>query len=230
MYKKYGGWSMDFGVIVAVAIGYLLGSLNSSLIVGRFYGVDIRHHGSGNAGMTNTMRTLGKKAALFVILGDVAKGVLAYLAGYLICGGDHQGAFGGMLAGTAAILGHIWPVFFGFKGGKGVLTTLAVVLMIDWPIALGMLSVFIVILLLTRYVSLGSIIAAFLLPITAIVFGRDVEAIIVFGIIAVLLIIMHHANIGRLLRGTESRFSFKKKADISTNAEDDGMTDAKKAE
>lgn len=205
---------MDFGLILACAIGYLLGSLNSSLIVGKFYGVDIRHHGSGNAGMTNAMRTLGKKAALFVILGDVTKGILAYLAGYWICGGNPQGPIGGMLAGTAAILGHIWPVFFGFKGGKGVLTTLAVALMIDWQIALGMLGVFVIIVLLTRYVSLGSIIAAFLFPITAIAFGRDIEAIIVFGIIAALLIIKHHSNIRRLLKGTESRFSFKKKADI----------------
>ncbi len=219
---------MDFRLILAVVIGYLLGSLNSSLIVGKFYGVDIRHHGSGNAGMTNTMRTLGKKAALFVILGDVTKGILAYLAGYLICGGNPQGAFGGMLAGTAAILGHIWPVFFGFKGGKGVLTTLAVLLMIDWPIAFGMLGVFIIIVLLTRYVSLGSIIAAFLLPIAAIVFGRDIEAIILFGIIAALLIIKHHSNIRRLLKGTESRFPLKKKADIKANAEDDGKTGVKK--
>lgn len=217
---------MDFRFILAVVIGYLLGSLNSSLIVGKFYGVDIRHHGSGNAGMTNTMRILGKKAALFVILGDVLKGILAYLAGYLICGGNPQGDFSGMLAGTAAILGHIWPLFFGFKGGKGVLTTLAVVLMIDWPIALGLLGVFIVIVAFTKYVSLGSIIAAFLFPITAIVFGRDIETVLVFGIIGALLIIKHHTNIGRLLKGTESKFSLKKKADLTVDAQADKKADA----
>ncbi len=216
---------MEFRLVVALAIGYLLGSFNSSLIVGKFYGVDIRCHGSGNAGMTNTMRTLGKKAALFVVLGDVTKGILAYLAGYWICGGNSQGTFGGMLAGMAAILGHIWPVLFGFKGGKGVLTTFAVVLMIDWPIALGMLGVFAVVVILTRYVSLGSVIAAFLFPITAIAFGRDIETIVVFGIIAALLIIKHHTNIKRLLKGTESKFSFNMKADAKKDAEVDGQTD-----
>ena len=207
---------MIFQLILAAVIGYLLGSLNSSLIVGKFYGVDVRRHGSGNAGMTNTMRTLGKKAALFVLLGDAVKGVLAFLAGYYICGGNPDGQLGGMLAGTAAILGHVWPVFFGFKGGKGVLTTLAVVLMIDWPIALGLLGVFIIILLLTRYVSLGSVVAVFLFPIAAGVFGRSLETIVFAAIIAVLIIIRHRTNIQRLLKGTESKFSFSKKPNMKT--------------
>lgn len=192
---------------ISVIIGYLLGSLNTSLIVGRFYKVDVRQHGSGNAGMTNTLRTLGKKAALMVIIGDVLKGILAYLAGSLICGGE----LGGMLAGTACIIGHIWPAFFGFKGGKGVLTALAVLIMLDWQIALGLLAVFIVILLLTRYVSLGSVTAAFLFPISAAVFGRDTQTLIFSSIIAVLVILKHHENIGRLLSGTESKFSLSKK-------------------
>lgn len=207
---------MFFLLILAAVIGYLMGSLNSSLIVGKFYGVDVRHHGSGNAGMTNTMRTIGKKAALFVLLGDAVKGILAFLAGYYICGGNPGGLLGGMLAGTAAILGHVWPVFFGFKGGKGVLTTLAVVLMIDWPIALGLLGVFIIILLLTRYVSLGSVVAVFIFPIAAGVLGRSVEAIVFAAIIAVLIITRHHTNIQRLLKGTESKFSFTKKPNIKT--------------
>lgn len=207
---------MFFLLILAAVIGYLMGSLNSSLIIGKFYGVDVRHHGSGNAGMTNTMRTLGKKAALFVLLGDAVKGIVAFLAGYYICGGNPNGQLGGMLAGTAAILGHVWPVFFGFKGGKGVLTTLAVVLMMDWPIALGLLGVFIVILLLTQYVSLGSMIAVFLFPIAAGVFGRSAETIVFAAIIAALIIIRHQANIQRLLKGTESKFSFKKKPNLKT--------------
>jgi glycerol-3-phosphate acyltransferase PlsY len=193
--------------VAAAAAGYLLGSLNSALIVGRFYGVDVRQHGSGNAGTTNTMRTLGKKAALFVLLGDIAKGLLAYVAGYFIFGGQ----IGGMIAGTAAIIGHIWPVYFGFKGGKGVLTTLAVLFMLDWRAALGLLGVFIIILALTRFVSLGSIIGAFLFPFVEILLGRNTETIIFSAIIAVLIIVMHRANIKRLLRGTESKFSFGKK-------------------
>ncbi len=192
---------------VSIIVGYLLGSLNTSLVIGKFYKVDVRQHGSGNAGMTNTLRTLGKKAALLVIFGDLLKGILAYLAGYFIYGGE----LGGMLGGTACIIGHIWPAFFGFKGGKGVLTTLAVLLMFDWQIALGLMAVFIVILLLTRYVSLGSIVAAFLFPIAAAAFGRDIQTMIFSGIIAVLVILRHHENIGRLLRGTESKFSLKSK-------------------
>lgn len=201
---------MYIKMALAAVIGYLLGSLNSSLITGRFYGIDIRKHGSGSAGMTNTFRTLGKKAALFVLLGDFAKGVLAYIAGYYIYGGVQ----GGMIAGAAAVLGHVWPVFFRFKGGKGVLTSLAVLLLIDWTIALGLLGVFIIILLLTRYVSLGSIVAAFLFPVTALIFGRSLETVIFSGIIATLIIVKHRANIRRLLDGAEPRFSFTKKPSI----------------
>lgn len=193
--------------VLAAFAGYLLGSLNSSLITGKFYRVDVRQHGSGNAGMTNTMRTLGKKAALFVLSGDIAKGVLAFFAGYLIC----DGRLGGMLGGTAAVLGHIWPVFFGFKGGKGVLTSLTVLFLIDWPIALGLLLIFVLILLLTRYVSLGSVTAAFMFPVAAVVFGRDIQTVVFSAIISILIIIKHNANIKRLLNGTESKFSFARK-------------------
>lgn len=199
---------MIIKLIFTAIVGYLLGSLNSSLIVGRFYGVDVRKHGSGNAGTTNTLRTLGKKAALLVLLGDIVKGVLAFIAGYYIYGGQ----LGGMLGGTASILGHVWPVYFGFKGGKGVLTSLAVLLLIDWPIALGLLGIFIIIVLITRFVSLGSIVAAALFPAAAIVLGRSIETIIFSGIIAVLIVVKHHSNIKRLLNGTESKFSFNKKA------------------
>ncbi len=198
---------MYIQIILSAIAGYLLGSLNSSLIVGKFYGVDIRKHGSGNAGTTNALRTLGKKAALFVLLGDVVKGILAYAVGYYI----YSGQLGGMLGGTAAILGHIWPVFFGFKGGKGVLTSLAVLLLIDWPIALGLLGIFFIILLITRYVSLGSIVAAALFPVAVGALGRSFETIVFSGIIAVLIVVKHYENIKRLLGGTESRFSFKKK-------------------
>ncbi|MGI6669530.1 MAG: glycerol-3-phosphate 1-O-acyltransferase PlsY [Acetivibrionales bacterium] len=208
---------MYIRMVLAAVTGYLLGSLNSSLITGKFYGVDIRKHGSGNAGATNMLRTLGKKAALFVLAGDFAKGVLAYLAGCCIYGGGK----GGMLAGTAAILGHVWPVFFRFKGGKGVLTSLAVLLLIDWPIALGLLCVFTIILLLTRYVSLGSIVAAFLFPLVSLIFGRSVETVIFSGIIAALIIIKHRTNIRRLLDGTESKFSFSKKQATKEEANDE---------
>ena len=193
----------------AAIAGYLLGSLNSSMIVGKFYGIDIRKHGSGNAGTTNTLRTLGKKAALFVLVGDLLKGVLAYLIGFYISGS----ATGGMIAGTVSILGHVWPVFFGFRGGKGVLTSLAVLLMMDWPIALAMLGLFIIIVAITRYVSLGSTIAAVLFPLTSLFLGRDTQNVIVSAIIGILIVVMHRANIKRLLSGTESKLGAKKQKD-----------------
>lgn len=197
---------MVFMLILSCVAGYLLGSANSAIIVGRFYGVDVRKHGSGNAGTTNTLRTLGKKAALFVLLGDILKGLLAYLAGYYIAGN----ALGGMVGGTAAVIGHVWPLYFGFKGGKGVLTSLAVLLMIDWYIALVLLGIFIIIVLLTRYVSMGSIVGAALFPVLSLILDRSVETVLFSALIAALIIFMHRTNIKRLLNGTESKIGSKK--------------------
>jgi len=157
-----------FLIALTVITGYLLGSLNSSLIVGKLYGVDIRKKGSGNAGLTNTMRVLGKTAALAVLAGDIIKGIIACIVGLLLVGQT------GILAGgTAAVIGHNWPLYFGFKGGKGVLTTLAVIMMMDWRIGLLLLGVFLIIVFVTRYVSLGSIIGAALIPVFSFLFGKD---------------------------------------------------------
>jgi len=194
-------------LILSGLLGYILGSANSSLIVGKFYGVDVRKHGSGNAGTTNTLRTLGKKAALLVLIGDMLKGVLAYAAGYYITG---HGEIGGMIGGTVAVIGHVWPVYFGFKGGKGVLTSLAVLLMIDWLVALILLGLFIIIVLLTRYVSLGSVVCAALFPTLAVIMGRDAAVILFSAAIALLVIIMHRSNIQRLLKGKEAKLGEKK--------------------
>ena len=196
---------LPFFVFAAGLVGYLLGSLNSSLIVGKFYEVDVRQHGSGNAGTTNTLRILGKKAALLVLLGDVAKGVIACLIGMAIAGGT-----GVMAAGTAAIIGHNWPVYFGFKGGKGALTSMAVLLMMDWKIALVVLGIFAILVGLTRYVSLGSIVGAVMFPVIAAFFGKDPVFIGFAVIIGALIIFRHHTNISRLLGGTESKLGSKK--------------------
>lgn len=192
-------------VIFAGVVGYLLGSANSALIVGKFYGVDIRQHGSGNAGATNALRTLGKKAALFVLIGDLAKGIISYLIGYYLAGG-----LGALAGGTAAILGHNWPLYFKFKGGKGVLTSLAVVLMMDWRIALIILGIFIVIVALTRYVSLGSIIGAALFPIISLLLNKETKFVVFALAIGLLVIFRHRANIERILKGNESRLGEKK--------------------
>lgn len=199
-------------VLVAV-IGYLLGSANTSLIVGKFYGVDVRKHGSGNAGATNTLRTLGKKAAILAGLGDVLKGVTACLIGLFLIGDLKDiGKLGVMLGGISAIIGHNWPVYFGFKGGKGIFTSFAVVLMMDWKIGLILFGLFIVVVTLTRYISLGSILASGLFPIVSIlpVFKKSYIFISFALVLGMLAVIRHRANIVRLIKGTESKFGAKK--------------------
>lgn len=200
--------NLTVGIIISCVVGYLLGSANSSLIIGKFYGTDVRKHGSGNAGATNTLRTLGKTAALFVTLGDILKGIIACLIGSVIYGKE-----GLIVAGIAAIIGHNWPLYFKFKGGKGVLTTFAVVIMMDWQVAIALLCVFIIIVVLTRYISLGSVLGAMLFPIGAYIRDGDNGVYVVSAVIlAVLVVIRHRSNIARIFRGTESKFGAKKSA------------------
>lgn len=202
-----------FLLILTGVIGYLVGSLNTSIIVGKFYGIDVRQHGSGNAGATNTLRTLGKAAAAIVGVGDILKGVLSCVIGIFLIGDvEGIGYLGLMVGGIAAIIGHNWPVYFGFKGGKGIFTSLSVVLMMDWKIGLSLLGVFIIIVLITRYVSLGSIIASGLFPILSAVpaMNKSLTFIVFAAILAILAIYRHKANITRLLAGTESKLGAKK--------------------
>jgi acyl phosphate:glycerol-3-phosphate acyltransferase len=200
-------------VLVAV-IGYLLGSANTSIIVGKFYGVDVRNHGSGNAGATNTLRTLGKKAAIFAGLGDVLKGVLACLIGLFLIGEvDGIGNLGVMIGGISAIIGHNWPLYFGFRGGKGIFTSLAVVLMMDWRIGLVLLGVFLIVVIITKFISLGSILASGLFPIVSAIpiFKKSYVFIIFALVLGLLAIFRHRSNIVRIINGTESKFGAKKK-------------------
>jgi len=190
---------------ICAIIGYLLGSANSSLIVGRFYGVDVRKHGSGNAGMTNVLRTLGKTAALLVLSGDAAKGVLACLAGLFIAGDT-----GLMVGGIASVVGHNWPLYFGFKGGKGALTSITVVMMMDWRIGLVIIGIFAAVVAISRYVSLGSILGGMMFPLLALIFNRETEFVFAALFMAVLVVARHHSNISRLIRGNESKLGQKK--------------------
>lgn len=197
---------MDFlRLICAALIGYLMGSANTSIIVGKFYGIDVRQHGSGNAGATNTLRTLGKPAAAMVGVGDVLKGVLACLIGGLLAG-----EMGLMLGGIAAVIGHNWPIYFNFKGGKGIFTSFAVVMMMDYKIGLILVAVFAVIVLFTRYVSFSSITASVLFPIVAAIWGKDMSFIVFATFLAVLAVYRHRSNIKRLIAGTESKIGSKK--------------------
>lgn len=207
-----------FLLILSAIIGYLLGSINTSVILSKVvYKTDIREKGSGNAGTTNALRSFGKKAAVFTLLGDFIKGILAVLIGWLLVKGEYH-ELAGVLAGGCAILGHNWPVYFGFKGGKGVLTTLAVMLLLAPIPALIALLVFVVTVLITRYVSLGSMLAALVLPFLVFFRGNYISqpgglsALFWFSVfVAVLIIARHHANIGRLVRGEESKLFGKKK-------------------
>lgn len=193
--------------VISAVFGYLVGSLNSAILVSRFYKKDIRNEGSKNAGLTNVLRVLGKKAAIAVLLLDLLKGVITTGLGYILVKDQLSGA---LVAGIFTVIGHIFPVFFKFKGGKGILISLSVLLMTDWRIALIGLGIFIIIVGLTRYVSLGSITAMFLSPLFAWLFNHEPFFIISMGFLAALTIFMHRSNVRRLLNGTENKLSFNK--------------------
>lgn len=200
-------------LVVSAIIGYLLGSVNASLVVGKvFFKKDVRQYGSGNAGTTNTLRTLGKGAAAAVLAGDLLKGVLAVLAGYLLAGETTPGEYaGGYVAGFFSIVGHNWPIYFGFRGGKGVLTSFAVVLMFSPLAALICLAGFILIVSLTKYVSLSSMVCALLFPLAAWLFGEPLSMILAGVLLALLIVMRHKENIKRLMTGSEKKLSFTKK-------------------
>lgn len=203
---------MIFKLLLSAIIGYLLGSLNASLIVGKaFYKKDVRKLGSGNAGATNTLRTLGKGAAVAVLGIDFTKGILACVAGSIIVGYvEHYGWVGVYLAGFAAVAGHNWPVFFDFKGGKGVLTTFAVMLYISPVPALICLGVFVVMAILSGYVSLSSLIAAICWPVISLFFNLPALMLVIAIFMVIFIILRHKDNIIRLFKGTEKKLSIKK--------------------
>ncbi len=208
--------------IGALLLAYLFGSIPTAVWIGQaFYGIDVREYGSGNAGATNTFRVLGKKAGIPVMLIDILKGWtatnLAYFIGISTTGAYHSIAFTNyeLALGITAVMGHLFPVFAGFRGGKGVATLLGMVLAINLHSALLCIAVFIVVLLVTRYVSLSSILAGFtyLLGVTFI-FPVYIKSVIIYGMcICVLILVTHQKNIERLLKGKESKVNlFRKKA------------------
>lgn len=202
-------------LVISAIVGYLLGSINGAVLISKiFYGSDIRSCGSRNAGTTNMLRTFGKKAAAGTFLVDLLKGVVAallcgFFAGFV---GTHIGYdVGACVGGAFAILGHNWPLYFGFKGGKGVLTSFAVLVVLAPVPALCALGVFILVVAVCRYVSLGSILAAITLPVWIWLLA-DISPAFYLGVFAaILLIARHHANIGRLIHGTESKLGRKSK-------------------
>ena len=205
--------------IVVAIIAYLLGSISFSVIFSKkFAGVDVRTVGSKNAGATNTLRTAGKKAAILTLLCDVLKGVVAVLIGFLVglWFENLDRVLLVQIAGIFVVIGHVFPVFFKFKGGKGVATSLGVLLIMNWQLGLICLVFALVIMVLTKMVSAGSILAAVLFPILTLFIGDNYIVpggnYIIFGIIlAAIVIVLHRENIKRIMAGNENKLSFSKK-------------------
>ena len=204
------------GMYIAIAvIAYLIGSVNFSVIISRkMAGFDVREKGSKNGGTTNVLRTVGKKAAALTLVCDILKGVLAVILAKIMAKNIDQ-AMATQIAAIAVVIGHTFPIFFEFRGGKGVATSLGILLIMNWQIGLICLSYGVAIIALTRMVSLGSISAAVLFPILTIFikdhYIAEGSGYIIFGIIiAAIILFNHRANIKRLNEGTENRMSFKK--------------------
>lgn len=202
--------------ILSLLGAYLLGSIPSAVWIGKyFYKIDVREYGSGNAGATNTFRVLGKKAGIPVLLIDVLKGFLAvniaYLSKYNV--GSNQFINLQLVLGIASLVGHIFPLFASFRGGKGIATLLGIILAVHTQGALISMGIFVVVLITTSYVSLGSMIAAISFPVIVILgFQTKVPSLIIFSIlIAIMVLITHQKNIERLLRKEESKAKLLKK-------------------
>ena len=204
------------GILCVAA--YLIGSIPTSVWIGKgFYGIDVREHGSGNAGTTNTIRVLGTKPGLIVFAIDLLKGFLAvclvHFSSYE-CGTEPFVNLQ-LLLGVFAVLGHIFPIYAHFKGGKGVATLLGIAVALSPLAALACFVVFVIVLLISKYVSLGSMLGGLTFPIMIIfVFKIHIVSLMLFAVAeAVLLIITHRKNIIRLIHHEENKFSFKKKVE-----------------
>ena len=208
-------------IIIAV-IAYLIGSVNFSVLISKkMAGFDVREKGSGNAGTTNMLRSVGKKAAAITLVCDILKGVvsivIAIIVGNIVKNLDRELLL--QIAGIAVVLGHTFPIFFEFKGGKGVATSLGVLIMSNWQIGLICLVFAVVLMALTRMVSLGSCAAAILFPVltlfinqhyTVLTEGKSGRVYFVYSIIlAIIVLYNHRSNIKRILNGTENKLSFK---------------------
>jgi glycerol-3-phosphate acyltransferase PlsY len=205
----------------ALLFAYLFGSIPTAVWLGQaFYGVDVREYGSGNAGATNTFRVLGKKAGITVMIIDIAKGYtatnLAYFIGLSVTGPQHTSQFVNyqLALGVTAVMGHLFPIFAGFRGGKGVATLFGMILAVNFPAAMFCVLVFVIVLLATKYVSLGSICAGFTFPLSTIfILQSTIRSEVLYGMcVCILILVTHQKNLERLLKGKESKvYLFKKK-------------------
>lgn len=209
-------------VLIAV-VAYLLGSVNFGIILSRkFQNDDVREHGSGNAGATNMLRSYGKVWGILTILGDMAKVAVSILLAFgalkltnsysVVCDffGENTDIIIKSFAGFFCVLGHIFPCFFGFKGGKGVATCGGMVFMIDWHIALLLLMLFIMVVFVSKYISLGSLVMAFFYPILIFIFYHSAVLTVIAVVFAVIVFVAHRENIKKLINHTENKIEFKK--------------------
>ena len=215
---------INFLVLLIVAlVGYLMGNISPAILIGKAHGIDIKKEGSGNAGTTNVLRVLGKKAAIGTLIIDIGKGVVAVMLGRLIGYIYATGILDlteerdirymvlscAMLAGFCVFAGHIWPMAFGFKGGKGVATAFGVLLAINPLLALSCLAVVALVALISKMVSLGSLCGAAMLPLLSMMFEPD---FFWTGLVmSIIVIIKHRPNISRIIRGEEAKLFTKKK-------------------
>ena len=205
--------------IIVALVAYLIGSVSFSVIISKkMAGFDVREKGSGNAGATNMLRSVGTKAAVLTLLCDALKGVVAIIFAIIVgaIAKESDKALLVQIAGILVVVGHTYPVFFGFKGGKGVATALGVLLITNWKIGLICLVFALVIMALTRIVSAGSVVAAVLFPVLVLFMHTNYtisegSSYFVYSIIlAVIVLFNHRSNIKRILSGTENKLSFKK--------------------
>ena len=206
------------GIALCVIIPYLLGSLNFGVIISKIrYRDDVRKHGSGNAGMTNMLRTYGKRAAVITLLGDLVKAMVSAAFGLILMPGDGFA----YIAGIACMVGHAFPIYFHFKGGKGVVVALGTMLVLNPKVCGACLLIWILVISFSKYVSLSSMIAASLFPLINFFwpfwFKPHPIQTIASVIMAVFIVFLHRENIVRLIKGTENKFSLKKKPENIRN-------------
>ena len=202
---------MWWKILISVAAAYLIGSVSAGIIVSKtFAGIDIRKEGSGNIGMTNVMRTLGWFPSAVVLAGDALKGILAALIGKWL-----GGEAGMLAAGLAAVIGHNWPIWYNFKGGKGMSTSLGAIFVIDWRIALVLLGLQAVILLVTRTMSIASLATSLFYVGLTILWHNNALYIVFAAVMAAMAIFCHRSNIKRLAEKRENKLDFEKIDEIS---------------
>lgn len=211
--------------LISLGIGYVLGMIQTAFIYGKMNGIDIREHGSGNAGTTNTLRVLGKKAGLIVFIFDVLKSILAIVVVRIIYSDSHQDMMPllSLYAGTGAILGHNFPFYLKFRGGKGIAATAGIILAFDWRFTIVGVIVFFSIFFITHYVSLGSLLVYVAFMTELIIFGKfnlfHMEQPLIYELCAVgaflsiMAFVKHRANIVRLVHGEERKTYLTKKSE-----------------